>query len=223
MLVAGVIVTFMQTGFALLESGSVREKNHQNVLLKNCLDACIGGLVWWAWGFGMGFGDVNGGFIGGKFFFGADMDSEFQYAKWFFKYASACTAASIVSGSVAERININCYLLFSFFMTGFIYPTVVAWTWGSGWLTARGFTDFAGSAVVHMTGGVSGFVAAYLVGPRLGRFKSIREEGDVDDFGTDDIADGIKPDGVMARKPHAFNSVSPTTPNPTTCGYIQVI
>ena len=189
MLIAGVIVFFMQTGFALLESGTVREKNHQNVLLKNCLDACIGGLVWWAWGFGMAYGEVNGGFIGKKYYFGKEMEADNQYGAWFFQYAFACTAATIVSGSVAERIKINCYLLFSFFMTGLVYPVVVAWTWGSGWLSERGFTDFAGSAIVHMTGGVSGLAAACFVGPRLGRFKSIREEGDVDSFETSELRD----------------------------------
>lgn len=82
MMTAGVIVFFMQSGFALLESGSVRFKNYQNILLKNCMDACIGALVWWAWGYGFAYGDVDGGFIGKKYFFGYNMEG--QYAAWFF-------------------------------------------------------------------------------------------------------------------------------------------
>ena len=177
MMTAGVIVFFMQSGFALLESGSVRYKNYQNVLLKNCMDACIGGMIFWAWGYGLAYGDVDGGFAGKKYFFGYNMEG--QYAAWFFQYAFACTAATIVSGSLAERVNINNYLLFSFFMTGFIYPIVVAWTWGSGWLYEMGFADFAGSGVVHLTGGIAGLAGAAICGPRLGRFDSIRAAGDV--------------------------------------------
>ena len=168
LLLAGVIVFFMQTGFALLEAGSVRFKNYQNILLKNCMDACIGGGVWWACGYAFAFGDVNKGFIGKKYFFagGDDMD----FTNWYFQFAFACTAATIVSGSLAERVQINTYLLFSFFMTGFIYPVVVAWTWGGGWLTESGYQDFAGSGIVHLTGGVAGLVGAIIAGPRFGRF-----------------------------------------------------
>lgn len=178
---AGVIVFFMQSGFALLESGAVRYKNYQNILLKNCLDATVGGLVWWAWGYGLAYGDVDGGFIGKKYFFGYNMEG--QYGAWFFQYAFACTAATIVSGSLAERVNINNYLLFSFFMTGFIYPVIVAWTWGGGWLYEMGYLDFAGSGIVHLTGGISGLAGAAICGPRLGRFESIRQGGDFESGG----------------------------------------
>ena len=180
LLLAGVLVFFMQSGFALLESGTVRHKNYQNILLKNCMDACIGGLVWWAWGFGFAFGDVNGGFIGTKYFFGAGLGESGNYGNWFFQFAFACTAATIVSGSLAERVNINCYLLFSFFMTGFIYPVVVAWTWGGGWLTEMGYSDFAGSGIVHLTGGISGLAGAIICGKRIGKFPSAEEQEKLD-------------------------------------------
>jgi Amt family ammonium transporter len=179
MLTAGVIVFFMQSGFALLESGTVRYKNYQNILLKNCMDACIGGLVWWCFGFGIAYGDVDGGFIGTKYFFGVGMEEDGKYADWFFQYCFACTAATIVSGSLAERVNINAYLLFSFFITGFIYPVVVAWTWGEGWLLAEGFTDFAGSGVVHLTGGIAGLCGAIIAGPRIGIFED-EDEAELD-------------------------------------------
>lgn len=170
MLVSGVIVFFMQSGFALLESGTVRFKNNQNVLLKNCMDACIGGIVWWLWGYGLAYGGEPGGFIGKKYFFGIGMEKEKQYGAWYFQYAFACTAATIVSGSLAERVNINNYLLFSFAMTGFCYPLVACWTWGGGWLAALGYSDFAGSGVVHLTGGCAGFIGTAIMGPRLGYF-----------------------------------------------------
>jgi len=177
LLLAGVLVFFMQSGFALLESGTVRHKNYQNILLKNCMDACIGGLVWWAWGYGFALGvDSEGsGFIGSKYFFGRGLEEDGKFGEWFFQFAFACTAATIVSGSLAERVNINCYLLFSFFMTGFIYPVVVAWTWGGGWLTELGYVDFAGSGIVHLTGGISGLAGAIICGPRLGKFDDEKE------------------------------------------------
>ena len=178
MMIAGVVVFFMQSGFALLESGSVRYKNYQNVLFKNCMDACIGGLVFWAWGYGLAYGDADGGFAGTKYFFGYNMEG--QYAAWFFQYAFACTSATIVSGSLAERVNVNNYLLFSFIMIGIIYPVVVAWTWGHGYLYVMGFTDFAGSGIIHLTGGIAGLAGATFCGPRLGRYSSIRTGGDVE-------------------------------------------
>lgn len=179
-MIAGVIVFIMQLGFALLESGSVRFKNYQNVLLKNILDACIGGLIWWATGFALAYGDVNGGFAGKQYFLGIGMEG--LYGSWFFQYAFACTSATIVSGSLGERVNIYSYMMFSLVMTGFIYPVVVAWIWGGGWLSVMGFSDFAGSAVVHLTGGVAGLAGAVICGARLGRFEDFKTtHGVVDD------------------------------------------
>lgn len=179
MLIAGVVVFLMQSGFALLESGTVRFKNYQNVLLKNCLDACIGGIVWWAFGYGIAYGEGNG-FFGEKFYFGIgfeEKENNAQYGNWFFQFAFAATAATIVSGSLAERVNIGNYLLFSFLMTGFIYPVVVASTWAAdGWLVTGewnggvGYEDFAGSGIVHLTGGVAGFIGAWIIGPRIGLY-----------------------------------------------------
>ena len=178
MLIAGVLVFFMQSGFSLLEAGTVRFKNYQNVLLKNCMDACIGGLVWWAWGYAFAYGEGNG-FIGTKYFFGIGFEDEgsAQYGGWFFQYAFAATATTIVSGTLAERVNIGNYLLFSFMLTGFIYPVVVAGCWsGDGWLVSGewndgvGYQDFAGSGIVHLVGGVAGFVGAIIIGPRIGLY-----------------------------------------------------
>ena len=125
----------------------------------------------WATGYAFAYGDVDGGFIGKKYFFGMGMEG--LYGSWFFQYAFACTAATIVSGSLAERVNINNYLIFSLLMTGFIYPVVVARTWGGGWLSEIGFCDFAGSGVVHLTGGIAGVAGAAICGPRMGKFDSL--------------------------------------------------
>ena len=199
-LIGGVLVFFMQAGFALLEAGSVRQKNYQNILLKNLMDACIGGLVWWAIGFGLAYGSPkDNGFIGTKYFFGVGLAEDGQYAAWFFQWAFAATAATIVSGSLAERVNINCYLFFSFLMTGFIYPVVVAWTWGQGYLTTLGFTDFAGSGIVHLTGGVAGFVGAAICGARLGKFKPIRGE-DIPDYDKKATGAGEQGYSVVTKK-----------------------
>jgi Amt family ammonium transporter len=126
-MLSGVVVFFMQTGFALLESGSVRHKNYQNILIKNCLDFCIGGIVWWAWGYAI-YNIPIDGFEGANNFFGVKMEG--KYGKWFLSYVFASTSATIVSGSLAERVRMKNYLVFSFLMTGFIYPTVAAWVWG---------------------------------------------------------------------------------------------
>ena len=184
MLIAGVFVFFMHTGFAFLESGAVRFKNYQNILLKNLLTVCIGGLVWFLWGYGLAYGEGNG-FIGEKFFFGIGFEkpeNNSHYGGWFFQTAFACTAATIVSGSLAERVNVGAYLLFSFLMTGFIYPVIAASCWsGDGWLVSGewndgvGYEDFAGSGIVHLTGGVAGFIGAAIMGPRYGVFEDLKD------------------------------------------------
>lgn len=132
--------------------------------------------MWWAWGYAISH-VPQGGFDGANLFFGIGMEG--KYGNWFLSYVFASTSATIVSGSLAERSKIKSYLLFSFLMTGLIYPSVAAWTWGKGFLYKMGFSDFAGSGVVHLTGGIAGLAAAYICGPRLGKFESIREEGDI--------------------------------------------
>ena len=171
---SGVVIFLMNAGFAMLESGSVRFKNVQVVLVKNMIHALLGGIIWWAFGFAFAFGDLNGGFIGSTYFFGLNIEKQNQLALWFLSYTFACTSTTIVSGSLAERININCYIVFSVIMFGFTYPLIVAWTWGGGFLSKLGFQDFAGSGIVHMTGAFSGLMGTIIMGPRIGKFKDIR-------------------------------------------------
>ena len=165
----------MQCGFAMLCAGSVRQKNVKNIMLKNILDACGGALGYWAVGFGVAY--ESGTFIGtsgGRFF----LNDYGNYIDFFFQFTFAATAATIVAGTVAERCKMVAYLCYSLFLTGFVYPVVVHAIWNSnGFLSAfnedayfGGMIDFAGSGVVHMTGGATALIAAIVLGPRIGRF-----------------------------------------------------
>jgi Amt family ammonium transporter len=172
-LISAMLVFFMQAGFAMLEVGSVRSKNAQNILLKNVLDVCVSGLCWILLGFGFAFGESAGNFIGGSKF--GTVIAKDDYTNCFFQWAFASTAATIVSGSLAERTQFSAYVIYSIFITCFVYPVVVHWTWGGGWLTQLGFQDFAGSCIVHTVGGVAGLVGASVIGPRDGKFTAGRE------------------------------------------------
>eukprot|EP00232_Nephroselmis_pyriformis_P022754 CAMPEP_0182860548 /NCGR_PEP_ID=MMETSP0034_2-20130328/4979_1 /TAXON_ID=156128 /ORGANISM="Nephroselmis pyriformis, Strain CCMP717" /LENGTH=497 /DNA_ID=CAMNT_0024992355 /DNA_START=226 /DNA_END=1719 /DNA_ORIENTATION=- len=187
MLISAYMVFMMQAGFAMLCAGSVRSKNTMNILLKNVLDACVGSIAFWSFGFGFAFGEDSGRFIGKNTFFTMDLlENEQSWNFFLFQWAFAAAAATIVSGSVAERTSISAYFGYSVFLTGFAYPVVVHWVWaGDGWLSAWrdkdllldcGMCDFAGSGVVHMVGGFAGLMGAYFVGPRVGRFDA---EGNV--------------------------------------------
>lgn len=176
------LVFFMQCGFAMLEAGSVRSKNTRSILFKNLLDACVGAVVWWSFGYSLAY-DPGNAFMGGltpsAFSHGIPGHEAggVAYASWMFQYVFAATAATIVSGAMAERTSVVAYLLYTTVLTGFVYPVVVHWVWSSqGWLSAFNpdaplkVIDFAGSGVVHMTGGVTALVGAVVVGPRKGRF-----------------------------------------------------
>lgn len=179
-LVSGYLVFLMQAGFAMLTAGSVRSKNTKNVLLKNVLDACVGSLAYFlfGWAFAYGPGGSARSFIGSGNYALANYDGEAfdDYHSFFFQWAFAATAATIVSGSVAERTSFYAYLAYAFFLTSFVYPVVSHWVWDtSGWLNGifdRGVIDFAGCTVVHMVGGLAGLCGAIAVGPRIGRFDS---------------------------------------------------
>ena len=177
-ILAAALVFFMQAGFALLESGFSRAKNAVNIIMKNVMDASAGALVFFAVGFGLMFGTSWGGLIGTDGFFltgTGDQPQTWVYAFYFFQAVFAATAATIVSGAVAERIKFSGYLIFSVLITGLIYPVFGAWAWGglfngSGWLEGLGFIDFAGSTVVHSVGGWAALAGALVVGPRVGKY-----------------------------------------------------
>lgn len=155
----------------MLTAGSVRSKNTKNVLLKNVLDACVGAIAYYLFGYAFAYGNASNSFIGHSNF-ALSEDTDFHF--FFFQWTFAATAATIVSGSVAERTSFYAYLGYAFFLTGFVYPVVTHWVWSSnGWLGSLftvGAKDFAGDAIVHMVGGLAGLAGAVIVGPRLGRF-----------------------------------------------------
>ncbi|WP_303922073.1 ammonium transporter [Draconibacterium sediminis] len=173
LLVAAFLVMFMQPGFALVEAGFTRSKNTANILMKNLMDFSIGSILYWVIGFTIMYGDSIGGFIGmPDLFFMSDGfgDNYSDYADLFFQTVFAATAATIVSGAMAERTEFKAYLIFSIVITVIIYPISGHWTWGGGWLSQLGFHDFAGSSIVHSVGAWVGLAGASIIGPRLGKY-----------------------------------------------------
>lgn len=181
LIMAAALVFFMQAGFAMLTAGLTRSKNTTNILFKNLMDFVMCSIAFWALGYGLAYGTSAGGFIGTDTFFltSAGGDGVPAYASWFFQVVFAGTAATIVAGAMAERTKFTAYLIYSFIISLFIYPVVVHWIWsGSGWLNFYagntdgnwGFTDFAGSTVVHSVGGWASLVGAMILGPRLGKY-----------------------------------------------------
>ena len=194
-MIAGFLVFFMNAGFALVESGFARSKNTVNILAKNFIVFAIGSMAFWLVGFAVMFGDGNDWFgsqglallgadnspaLGGDGYEGVYGSIAWStvplYAKFFFQLVFAVTAATIVSGAVAERIHFPAYMVFAFVLVAVMYPVTGHWIWGEGWLQDRGFHDFAGSTVVHSVGGWAALVGAFLLGPRLGKY---RKDGSV--------------------------------------------
>jgi len=173
LLIAGFMVMFMQPGFAMVEAGFTRSKNTANILMKNLMDFSIGSLLYWVIGFTLMYGDSIGGIIGTPdFFFMSEGfgDNYSDYADLFFQTVFAATAATIVSGAMAERTEFKAYLIFSIVITVFVYPISGHWTWGGGWLSEMGFHDFAGSSIVHSVGAWLGLAGAAIIGPRIGKY-----------------------------------------------------
>ncbi len=176
-LIAAALVFFMQAGFAMLETGFTRAKNAANIIMKNLMDFCIGSVAFWVIGFGIMFGTSLGGWIGfPDFFVQGNYDSSFPTAAFFiFQTVFCATAATIVSGAMAERTKFSAYCIYSLAISAVIYPVSGHWIWGGGWLSQLGFHDFAGSTAVHMAGGVAALIGAYLLGPRIGKYSSSGE------------------------------------------------
>ena len=165
-LLGAALVFFMQAGFAMVETGFTRAKNAGNIIMKNLMDFSLGTPIFWLIGFGLMFGG-SGKLIGGLDLF---TDAGGDWATMIFQTVFCATAATIVSGAMAERTKFSAYCIYSMIISAFIYPISGHWIWGGGWLAQMGFHDFAGSTAVHMVGGVAAFVGAAILGPRIGKY-----------------------------------------------------
>ena len=175
-LLGAALVFFMQAGFAMVETGFTRAKNAGNIIMKNLMDFCLGTPIFWILGFGLMFG--AGSFIGG--YHGIASEANYGngmlpdgvpfFAFFIFQTVFCATAATIVSGAMAERTKFAAYLVYSAVISAIVYPIEAHWIWGGGWLSEMGFHDFAGSTAVHMTGGVAALVGAAILGPRIGKY-----------------------------------------------------
>lgn len=172
LIMAAALVFFMQAGFALVEMGLTRAKNAGNIIMKNLMDFSVGAVFFWAIGWALMYGDSLSGIIGTSQFFIPKADSTL-YRDWMFQVVFAATAATIVSGSMAERTKFKAYLVYSIFISGLIYPISGHWIWGGGWLGSMGFHDFAGSTVVHSVGGWAALMGALILGPRIGKYVKV--------------------------------------------------
>ncbi|MFC2952888.1 ammonium transporter [Marinicaulis aureus] len=174
-LVMGMVVMFMAAGFCMLEAGLVRSKNAATICLKNIALYSVAGLMVYLVGYNLIYGVAEGGFIGSFTTWGPDDSDPMgvgygSHSDWYFQMVFVATAASIVSGTLAERIKLFPFLIFTALLTGFIYPIQASWEWGAGWLDAKGFSDFAGSTLVHSTGGWAALAGAIVLGPRIGKY-----------------------------------------------------
>ncbi|MER0238026.1 ammonium transporter [Fulvimarina sp. MAC8] len=176
-LIGGFLVMWMAAGFAMLEAGLVRSKNVSMQCLKNIGLYSTAGIMYWACGYSLMYTGVDGGYIGTLAPYAWDpvggdaLSTGYSTASdWFFQMVFVATAASIVSGTLAERIKLGSFMVFTIILTGFIYPIAGSWQWGAGWLSEMGFSDFAGSTLVHSVGGWAALAGALLLGARTGRF-----------------------------------------------------
>lgn len=170
-LIGALLVFFMQCGFAMVESGFTRAKNAGNIIMKNMMDFCLGTVAFIFIGYKLLFGSDIGGFLGWSgeavniFNFGAA-----DWSNFVFNLVFCATAATIVSGAMAERTKFISYCVYSILISLIVYPIEAHWVWGGGWLSDLGFVDFAGSAAIHMVGGIASLIGAIMVGPRIGKF-----------------------------------------------------
>jgi len=189
-LVCGFLVMFMAAGFAMLESGMVTSKSVSVICAKNIGLFSIAGIMFWLCGYNLAYGIPEGGFIGNFLPWSDGSKLETGYSDgsdWYFQMVFCATTVSIVSGTLAERIKLWPFFLFAAILAGILYPIVMGWQWGGGWLAVRGFNDFAGSTLVHSTGGAAALAGALLLGARTGRFTKSGEPAPIKPFAASSI------------------------------------
>ena len=241
---AAFLVFFMQAGFAFVEAGFTQAKNAANILMKNLFDFSAGSVMFGILGFALMFGAGNA-FLGTTGFFlsdGGDPNATFAglewanvplMAKFLFQLVFAATAATIVSGAMAERTKFKSYIVYSVFITGLIYPIAGHWVWGGGWLAELGMWDFAGSTVVHSCGGWLALVGALLLGPRLGKYGKGGKMNAIPGHNLSMAAlgtfilwlgwFGFNPGSTMAADPGAISHIAVTTNTAAACGLIAAM
>ena len=171
-LIGAALVFFMQAGFAMVETGFTRAKNAGNIIMKNLMDFCIGTVAFILLGAGLMLGqDALGGFLGIPTAGIITDFANYDWANFVFNLVFCATAATIVSGAMAERTKFLSYCIYSFMISFIVYPIEAHWVWGGGWLSQIGFIDFAGSAAIHSVGGVTALIGAIMVGPRIGKYE----------------------------------------------------
>jgi len=189
-LICGFLVFFMACGFAMLESGMVTSKSVSVICAKNIGLVSIAGIMFWMFGYNLAYGIPEGGYIGSFIPWSDSSAVDTGYADgsdWYFQMVFCATTVSIVSGTLAERIKLWPFFLFAAILSGIIYPIVMGWQWGGGWLASAGFSDFAGSTLVHSTGGAAALAGALMLGPRLGRFTKSGSPAPVKPFAASSI------------------------------------
>lgn len=169
-LVAAALVFFMQAGFAMVETGFTRAKNAGNIIMKNLMDFCLGTPIFWLVGFGIMFGTTSGFFGAFDFFADGVVGEGYDWTTLVFQTMFCATAATIVSGAMAERTKFSAYCIYSMVISAVIYPVSGHWIWGGGWLSEMGFHDLAGSTAVHFVGGLCALIGAAILGPRIGKY-----------------------------------------------------
>ncbi len=174
-LIGAALVFWMQAGFAMVEAGFTRAKNTGNIIMKNLMDFCIGTVMFILIGFGLLLGEDVVGLIGKPGFDIFTSYSNFEWSQFVFNLVFCATAATIVSGAMAERTKFLSYCIYSGVISALIYPIEAHWIWGGGWLADLGFHDFAGSCAIHMVGGISALIGAKILGPRIGKFTKTKD------------------------------------------------
>ena len=178
-LIGAALVFFMQCGFAMVESGFTRAKNAGNIIMKNLMDFCIGAVMFILLGFGLMMGEECLGGLVGMPTLGVFTDyAHFDWSNFVFNLVFCATAATIVSGAMAERTKFSAYCIYSAVISAVVYPVEAGWIWNpNGWLVTRGFHDFAGSTAIHMVGGIAALIGAAMLGPRIGKYKTDKKTG----------------------------------------------
>jgi len=168
MVIMSVMIILSQVGYMMVEMGTIKTVDNTDLFNKNIIVMAVSALTFFFFGYGFST-EARGGLLGQSHFAGANYEYN-DYAKWLYYFSLCVTMAQIATGSIAERTSLETYFFYTFLTSALIFPLALAWCWEDGWLMNLGFRDFAGAGIVHLTGGITGFIGTYLCGPRVGLF-----------------------------------------------------